>query len=143
MLGLSLQDNVALRAEILWWVGSGVDGDVGQCALVGPHFPARRLGPFVPWVVLVLVFWWGQSKSEGPYPVQGDGVFPGPFGQDVYAWVPWDGAQAHVARDGAGRERVAQGRGARPGAGRAVVFTSGVVDAVCGDVYGEGSDGAL
>ena len=26
----------------------------------------------------MLVFWWQQSKGEGLYPVQGDGVFPGP-----------------------------------------------------------------
>ena len=93
-----------------------------------------------PWV---LVFWWGRSKGEVLYPLQGDGVFPGPVGQDVYARVPWYGAQVHVARDGGGRERLAQGRGARGGAARVVVFTSAVVDAVWVDVYGEWSDGAL
>ena len=70
-------------------------------------------------------------------------MFPGPVGQDVYARVSWYGAQVHVARDGGGRERLAQRPGARGGAGRVIVLTPGVVDAVWGDVYGEGSDGAL
>ena len=121
----------------------GVDVDVGQIALVGLFSPVRRLRPFVPWDVLVLVFWWGRSKGEGLYPVQGDGVFPGPVWQDVYAPVPWYGAQVHVARDGGGPEWLAQKRGARDGTGRVVVLTSGVVDAVWGDVYGKASDGAL
>ena len=43
MLGLPLLDDVALRAEILWWVGFGVDGDVGQSAMVGLFSPVRRL----------------------------------------------------------------------------------------------------
>ena len=142
-MGLPLQDDVALRAEVLWQVGCGMDGDVGQSALMGPFCPIWRLRPFVPPDVLVLVFWSGLSKGEGLYPVQGDGVFPGPVGQDVYARVPWYGAQVHVARDGGGRERLAQGRGAQGGAGWVMVLTSGTVDAVWGDVYGEGSDGAL
>ena len=54
--------------------------------------PVRRLRPFVPWEVWVLVFCWGQSKGQGLYPKQGDGLFPGPVGQDVYARVPWCGA---------------------------------------------------
>ena len=70
-------------------------------------------------------------------------MFPGPVGQDVYAWVPWHSAQVHVARYGGGRERLAQARGAWSGAGWVVVLSSGVVDAVWGDVYGEGSDRAL
>ena len=41
-----------------------------------------------------------------------------------------------------GRQRLAEGRGAWGGAGRVMVLT-GVVDAVRGDVYGEGSNGAL
>ena len=81
-------------------MGSGVDGDVGQGALVGPSSPVWRLRPFVPRDVLVLVVWWGRSQGEGLYSVQGDGVFPGPVGQDVYARAPRYGAQAHVARDG-------------------------------------------
>ena len=89
------------------------------------------------------VFLWGRYKGEGLYPVQGDGVFPGPVRQDVYAWVPCHGAQVHVARDGGGRERLAQERAGRGEAGRVVLFTSGVVDAVSGDVYGEESDGVL
>ena len=56
---------------------------------------------------------------------------------------PWYGAQVHVARDGWGQERFAQGRGAWGGAGRVMVLTPGVVDALWGDVYGDGSDGAL
>ena len=143
MLGLSLQDDMAVRAEVLWYLGCGVDGDVGHSALVGLFSPAWRLRPSVPWDVLVLVFWWGRSKGGGLHPVQGDGVFLGPVGQDVYAWVPWHGAHVHVARYGGGRERLAQGRGAWDGAGRVVVLTSGVVDAVWGDVYGERFDGAL
>ena len=51
-----------------------------------------RLRPFVPRAVLVLVFWWGQSKGEGLYPVQGGGMFPGPVGQDIYARFSWYGA---------------------------------------------------
>ena len=111
--------------------------------LVGPFPPVQCLRPFVSWDVLVLVFWWGRSKGEGLYPVQADGVFPGPVGRDVYAWVTWHGAQVHVACDGGGRERLAQGRGARGGAGRVVVLAWGVVDAVWGDLYGEGSEGPL
>ena len=88
------------RAEVLWWVGCGVDGDVGQGALVGLFPPIRRLRPFFPRNVFVLVFWWGWSQGEGLYPVEGDGVFPGPVGQDVYPRVPRYGAQVHVARDG-------------------------------------------
>ena len=72
-----------------------------------------------------------------------DGVFPGPVGQDVYAPVSRYGAQLRVARDGGGRQRLAQGRGAWGGAGRVLVLTPGVVDAVRDDVYGEGSDSAL
>ena len=93
--------------------------------------------------VLVLVFWWGRSQGEGLYTVEGDGLFPGPVGQNVYARVSRYGAQVHVARDGGGRQRLAQGRGAWGGAGRVMVLTPGVVDAVRGDVYGEGSDGTL
>ena len=120
-----------------------MDGDVGQGALVGLFPPVWRLRLFVPRDVLALVFWWGRSKGEGLYSVEGDGVFPGPVRQDVYARVPWYGAQVHVARDGGGWERLAQGRGAWGGAGRVMVLTPGVVDAVRVDVYGEGSDGAL
>ena len=70
-------------------------------------------------------------------------MFPGPVWQDVYAQVPWYGAQVHVARDSGGREWLAQGQGAWRGAGRVMVLTPGVVDAVWGDVYSDGSDGAL
>ena len=112
---------------------------MGQSALLGLFSPVWRLHPFVPRDVLVLVFWWGLSQGEGLYLVQGDGVFPAPVGQDIYAWVPWYGAQVHVARDGGGRERPAQGRGAWGGAGRVMVLTTGVVDAVWGDLNGEGS----
>ena len=120
-----------------------MDGDVGQSALAGLFFPVRRLRPFVSWEVLVLLFCLGRSKGKGVYPVQGDGVFPGPVGQPVYARVPWYHAQVHLARDGGARERLMHGGGARAGAGRVVVFTSGVDDAVRGDVYGGGFDGAL
>ena len=116
---------------------------MGYGALVGLFSPVWRLRPFVPRDVLLLVFWWGQTQGEGFYSVEGDGVFPGPVGQDVYARVSRYGAQVHVARDGGGRQRLAQGRGAWGGAGRVMVLTPGVVDAVRGDVYGEGSDGAL
>ena len=61
----------------------------------------------------------------------------------VYARVSRYGAQVHVARDGGGRQRLTQGRGAWGGAGRVMVLTPGVVDAVRGDVYSEGSNGAL
>ena len=91
----------------------------------------------------MLEFGWGRSQGEGFYSVEGDGVFPGPVGQDVYARVSLYGAQVHVARDGGGRQRLAHGRGAWGGAGRVMVLTPGVVDAVRGDVYAEGSDGAL
>ena len=90
----------------------------------------------------MLVFWWVRSKGEGLYPVQGDGVFPGPVWQDVYAWVTWYGAQVHVARDGRGRERLAQGRGALSEAGRVMVLTLGLVDAVWGDVMASNSSSA-
>ena len=86
-----------------------MDGDVGSGALVGFFSPVWCLHPFVPRDVLLLVFWWGRSQGEGFYSVEGDGVFPGPVGQDVYARVSRYGAQVHVARDGGGRERVAQG----------------------------------
>ena len=110
---------------------------------MGLFSPVWRLCPFVPRDVLVLVFWWGRSQGEGFYTVEGDGVFPGPVGQDVYARVPRYGAQVHVARHGGGRQRLAQGRGAWGGAGRVMVLTPVVVDAVRGDVYGEGSEGTL
>ena len=110
---------------------------------MGSFPPVWRLYPFVTRDVLVVVFWWGRSKGEGLYPVQGDGMFPGPDGQDVYAWVPWYDAKVPVARDDGGRERLAQGRGAWGGAGRFMVLTPGVVDAVWDDVYGEGSNGEL
>ena len=103
----------------------GVAGDVGQGALVALFSSVWRLRPFVPRDVLVLVFWLARSKGEGLYSLQGDGVFPGPVGQDVYARVPWYSAQVHVARDGGSRERLAQGRGARGGAGRVMVLTPG------------------
>ena len=64
-----------------------MNGDVGQGALVGLFSPVWRLCPFVPRDVLVLVFWWGWSQGEGFYTVEGDGVFPGPVGQDVYTRV--------------------------------------------------------
>ena len=89
-----------------------MDSDVGQGALVGLFSPVWRLRPFVPRDVLLLVFWWGRSQDEGLYSVEGDGVFPGLVGQDVYARVSRYGAQVYVARDGGGRERLAQGRGA-------------------------------
>ena len=95
--------------------------------MVGLLSPVWRLRPFVPRDVLLLVFWSGRSQGEGFYSVQGDGVIPGPVGQDVYARISRYGAQVHVPRDGGGRQRLAQG----------------VVDAVRVDVYGEGSDGAL
>ena len=85
-----------------------MDGDVGHSALVGLFSPVRRLQPFDPRDVLVMVFCWGRSEGEGLYPVQGDGVFPGPGGQGVYAWVPWHCAQVHVARYGGGREWLAE-----------------------------------
>ena len=105
--------------------------------------PVWRVRLFVPRDVLVLVFCWGRCQGEGFYSVEGDGVFPGPVGQVVYARVSRYGAQVHVARDGGGRQQLAQGRGAWGGAGRVMVLTPGVVDAVRGDVYGEESDGAL
>ena len=86
-----------------------MDGDVGYGTLVGLLSPVWCLLPFVPRDVLLLVVWWGRSQSEGFYSVEGDGVFPGPVGQDVYARVSRYGAQVHVARDGGGRERLAQG----------------------------------
>ena len=105
--------------------------------------PVWRLRLFVLRDVLVLVFRWGRSQGKGFYSVEGDGVFPGPVGQDVYARISRYGAQVHVARDGGARQRLAQGRGAWGGAGRVMVLTPGVVDAVQADVYGDGSDGAL
>ena len=91
----------------------------------------------------MLVFCPGRSKGDLLYPVRGDGVLLGPVGEDVDAWVPRHGAQVDAACYGVGRERLAQGRGAWGGAGLIVVLTSGVVNAVWGDVYGEGSDGVL
>ena len=93
---------------------------------MGLFSPVWRLRPFVPRYVLVLVFWWGRSQGEGFYTVEGDGVFPGPVGQDVYARVSRYGVQVHVARDGGGRQRLAQGRGAWGRAGRVLVLTPGV-----------------
>ena len=119
---------MVMRARARWWT---------------LFSPVWRLRPFVPRDVLVLVFWRGRSQGEGFYSVEGDGVFPGPVGQDVYARVSWYGAQVHVARDSGGWQRLAQGRGAWGGARRVMVLTPGSVDAVRGDSYGEGSDGAL
>ena len=76
---------------------------------MGLFSPVWRLRPSVPWDVLVLVFWLGRSKGEGLYPVQGNGVFPGPVGQDVYAWVSWHVARVQPAIDGGGWERLVQG----------------------------------
>ena len=76
---------------------------------MGLFSPVWRLGPFVPQDVLVLVFWWGRSQGEGFYTVEGDGVFSGPVGQDVYARVSRYGAQVHVARDRGGRQRLRRG----------------------------------
>ena len=72
-----------------------MDADVGQSALVALFSSVWRLRLFVARDVLVLVFWWGRSQGEGLQPVQGVGVFPGPVGQDLYARVPWYGAQVH------------------------------------------------
>ena len=116
---------------------------MGHGALVGLFSCVWRLRLFVPRDVLVLLFCSGRSRGEGLYSVQGHAVFPGPIGQIVCARVPWYSAQVHVARDGGGRERLAQGRGAWSGAGRVMVLTPGVVDAVWADVYGDGSNGAL
>ena len=116
---------------------------MSQGALVRLFSPVWRLCLFVPRDVLVLVFWQGRPKGDGLYSVQGDGMFPGPVRQDVYARVPWYGVQVHVARDGGGWEQLGQGRGAWGGAGWVMVLTPGVVDAVWADMYGEGSDGAL
>ena len=108
---------------------------MSQGALVALFSSIWRLRLFVARDVLVLVSWWGPSKREGLYSVQGDGVFPGPVGQDVYARVPRYGAQVHVARDSGGQEQLVQGRGARGGAWRVMVLTPGLVDVVRGDVY--------
>ena len=116
---------------------------MGQRALVGLFPPVWRLRPFVPRDVLVLLFWWGRSKGDRIYSVQGDGVFSGPVAQDVYAWVPLHGAKVHVARDGGGQERLAQGQGTWGRAGLVMVLTPGVADAVQCDVHGEGPDSAL
>ena len=95
-----------------------MDGDVGQSPLAGPPSPFCQPRRFVPGDMLVLVIWSGRSKGEGFYPVQGDGAFPGPVGQDVYAWVPRHCAQLHVACYGGGWEWLAQRFRARGGAGR-------------------------
>ena len=79
---------------------------------MGLFSPVCRLRPFVPEDVLLLVFGWGRSQGEGFYSVEGDGVFPGHVGQDVYARVSRYGAQVHFAHDGGGLQRLAQGRGA-------------------------------
>ena len=74
-----------------------MDSDVGQSALLCFFPPVGCLCPLVPRDVLMVVLWWGRSGGEGFYPVQGDGVFPGPVGQDVYARVSRHCAQVHVA----------------------------------------------
>ena len=48
-----------------------MDGDVVHSALVGLFSPVWRLRPFVPRDVLVLVFWWGRSRGEGLYSMEG------------------------------------------------------------------------
>ena len=102
MLGLFLHDYVALRAEAFRYPGGGGEGDAGQSALVGLFSPFCSLRPSLPADLLVLLFWWGTSKGwskgEELYPVQGDGVFLGPVGQDVYVCVPRHRVQVHVAR---------------------------------------------
>ena len=110
---------------------------------MGLFSPVWRLRLFVPRDVLLLMFWWGRSQGEGFYSVEGDGVFPGPVGQDVYTRFSRYGAQVDVALDGGGRQRLAQGRGAWGGAGRVMVLRPGVVNAVRGDVYDEGPGGTL
>ena len=126
--GRSAAGRTVMWARARWW------------AFFPPSGACVRLSPGMCWC---WCFGGGGRKSEGFYTVEGDGVFPGPIGQDVYARVSWYGAQVHVALDGGGRQRLAQGRGAWGGARRVMVLTPGVVDAVRGDVYGEGSDGAL
>ena len=114
------------EAVMMWWacpsrtMWRSVPKSFGRCTVGWTVMSARarwwaffspvwRLRPFVPRDVLVLVFWWGRSKGDGLWPVQEDGVFPGPVGQDVYARAPWYGAQVHVAHDSGGQERLAQG----------------------------------
>ena len=119
-----------------WAVGRTVMWAGACCwAFFSPSGACDGLSPGVCWCCCF--------GGGGPRPVQGDGVFPGPSGQDVDAWVAQNGAQVHVAFYGGVRERLAQGRGAWGGTGRVVVLTSGVVDAVWGDVYGKGSNGGL
>ena len=48
VLGLCLQDNVALCAEVFWQMGCGVNGDECQSALVGPFSLLYCLRPIVP-----------------------------------------------------------------------------------------------
>ena len=115
-------------ARTRWW------------AFFPPSCACVRLSPGIGWC---WCFGGGGPWARDSTPWMGDGVFPGPVGQDVYARVSWYGAQVHVARDGGGRKPLAQGRGAWGGAGRVMVLTPRVVDAVRGEVYGEGSDGAL
>ena len=74
-----------------------MDNDVGQSVLVRLFSTFCSLGLFVPRDVLMVVLWWGRSEGEGLHPVQGDCVFPGPVGQDVYARVPWHCVQVHVS----------------------------------------------
>ena len=89
---------------------------------MGLFSPIWRLRSFVPRYVLVFMFWWGRSQGEGFYTVEGDGVFPGPVGQDVYARVSRYGAQmVGAARVGAGARCMGwsrAGHGAQTGAGR-------------------------
>ena len=82
---------------------------MGQRALSRFFAPVCFLRPFVPRDVLLMVFQWGRSEGEEFYPVQGDCVFPGLVGQDVYARVPWHCAKVHVARYGGGREWLVEG----------------------------------
>ena len=118
-----------------------MDGDVGQSALVGRFSPVCRLQPSVPRDVLVLVFRGGRSKGEGLHPVQRVACSLDPLDRMYMPRSPGTVPRYMLpvmVEAGSGWRR-----GARSGAGLVVVLKMGVAEAVWGDVYGEGSDGAL
>ena len=88
-------------ARARWW------------AFPPPSGACVRLSPGMCWC------WRGILLRGGGW------YFTGSVWQDVYARVSRSGAQVHVARDGGGRQRLAQGRGAWGGAGRVMVLTPG------------------
>ena len=104
-----------MGAKARWW------------AFFPPSGACDRLSPGMCWC---WCFRGGGPRARDSTPCRGMACSLDVVWQDVYAWVPWHRAQVHVGRYGGGLERLVQGQGACAVAGRVVLLTSGVVDAV-------------